>query len=627
MCGICGMVGVVDKNLLKRMCDVIHHRGPDDTGVFIDEGIGLGHKRLSIIDLKTGHQPIYNEDGSIVIVFNGEIYNFKGLREQLEKKGHKFYTSSDTEVIVHLYEDFGERCVEKLRGMFAFAIWDSNKKKLILARDRLGIKPLYYTFFDGILLFGSEIKSILQYEEIKREVNLKALNDFLTFCYVPAPRTMFKGIKKLPQGCILVYENRSIRIQKYWNIELNPNQNFNESYYVNKLKKLLEESVKMRLMSEVPLGAFLSGGLDSSTVVAIMSSLMDEPVKTISAVFEDTKYDESNYAKIVAEHFETEHHEVVISAKDVRILPKIIWHFDEPILDASAIPEYLISEKAKKYVKVVLVGEGADEIFLGYDQYKVIPKIYAHKHLFPIAKRMVPIFSLISKFPFRKMRRYADFVSKIANSLGDPKETYKSFIERFTDIEKEKLMRDFIFDKSGHIFNKYFDGNNTKDGIIKSIALFDMNVTLPDMFLMNVDKMTMAHSIEARVPFLDHRLVEFANTIPIDLKLKGFEGKYILKRAMKDTLPKEILKRKKHPFIVPIVDWFEEDLGELAEHLLFEEDIRRQGYFNYDFVKKVLSKKNPDYNQPLALFYFAVWHKIFIESDNVYKPRLSLRDI
>ena len=627
MCGICGMLGLVDKNLLRRMCDVIHHRGPDDSGLFMDEGIGLGHKRLSIIDLKTGHQPIYNEDESIVIVYNGEIYNFKELREQLEKEGHTFYTSSDTEVIIHLYEDFGERCVKKLRGMFAFAIWDSNKRKLILARDRLGIKPLYYTFFNGILLFGSEIKSILQYEEIKKKVDLKALHDFLTFCYIPAPRTMFNGIKKLPQGCILVYENENIKIQKYWNVELNPNQNFNEDYYVNKLKKLLEESVKIRLMSEVPLGAFLSGGLDSSTVVAIMSSLMDEPVKTISAVFEDAKYDESNYAKIVAEHFETEHHEVVINAKDIRILPKIIWHFDEPTLDASAIPEYLISEKAKKYVTVVLVGEGADEIFLGYDQYKLIPRIYAHKRLFPIAKRMIPIFSLFSKFPFRKVRRYADFIAKIADSLDDPKETYKAFIERFTEREKERLVRNFDFDRNENVFNKYFVEYYTKDRIIKSISLFDMNVTLPDMFLINVDKMTMAHSIEARVPFLDHKLVEFANTIPLDLKLKGSEEKYILKKAMKDALPKEILNRRKHPFIVPIVDWFEEDLKELAEQLLSEENIRKQGYFNYDFVKKVLSKKNPNYNQPLALVYFELWHKIFIESDNIYKPRLELNKI
>ena len=618
MCGICGMLGFEDKNLLRKMCDVMHHRGFDDSGLFIDKNIGLGHTRLNIIDLKTGHQPIHNEDGSIIIICNGEIYNFEDLRYQLEKKGHKFYTFSDTEVIVHLYEEFGEGCVEKLRGMFAFAIWDSKEEKLFLARDRLGIKPLYYTFFDGVFLFGSEIKSILQYEGVKKEVDLNALRNFLTFCYVPAPRTMFRGISKLPQGCILVCKNGLLCIKKYWETKINPT-NLDEKYYVEELRKILTESIKMRLMSEVPLGTFLSGGLDSSTIVAIMSSLMDEPVKTITAVFEDLKYDESNYAKIVAEHFETEHHEVSLNAKDIKILPEIIWHFDEPTLDASAIPEYLISKKAKKYVTVVLVGEGADEIFLGYDQCRIIPKIYAYKQYFPIVKGAIPFFSFLSKFPSRKVRRYADFATNIGCSLGNPSETYKAFMERFTEKEKKELIGNYGRE---NIFNRYFNGDYTKNGIIEGISQFDMNVTLPDMFLMNVDKMTMAHALEARVPFLDHKLVEFGGTIPIHLKLKGSDEKYILKRAMKDVLPKEILKRKKHPFIVPIVDWFEKDLKEMSEQLLSEENVRRQGYFNYDFVKKVLSKNNPNYNQRLTLVYFELWHKIFIEGD-VCKPKLS----
>ena len=625
MCGICGMVGFEDKNLLRKMCDIMHHRGFDDSGLFIDKNIGLGHTRLSIIDLKTGHQPIHNEDGSIVVVCNGEIYNFEELRDQLEKKGHKFYTSSDTEVIVHLYEEFGEGCIEKLRGMFAFAIWDSKEEKLFLARDRLGIKPLYYTFFNGAFLFGSEIKSILQYEGIKKEVDLNALRDFLTFCYVPAPRTMFKGINKLSQGCFLVCKNGEVNIKKYWEAKINPT-NLSEKYCVEKLRNMLTESVKMRLMSEVPLGAFLSGGLDSSAIVAIMSSLMDEPVKTVSAVFEDSKYDESNYAKIVAEQFGTEHHEVSLNTKDIEILPEIIWHFDEPTLDASAIPEYLISEKAKKYVTVVLVGEGADEIFLGYDQCKIIPRIYAHKRFFPVITKVAPAFSLLSKFPSRKVRRYADFAVNIGCSLGNPGETYKAFMERFTEKESGELVDNFGFERED-IFNEYFDGGCTKDGIIKSISQFDMNVILPDMFLMNVDKMTMAHTLEARVPFLDHKLVEFGGNIPLHLKMKGSDEKYILKRAMKDVLPKEIIKRKKHPFIVPIVDWFEKDLKEISNQLLSKENIRRQGYFNYDFVKKVLSRNNPNYNQPLALVYFELWHKIFIEGDVVCKPTLEINKI
>jgi len=626
MCGICGFVGLSDKGLLSRMCEVVSHRGPDDYGTCLDTNVGLGHRRLSIIDIKTGHQPIHNEDESIWIVFNGEIYNYKELRGELESKNHKFYTNSDTETIIHLYEEFGEECVEKLRGMFAFAIWDSNDQKLFLARDRLGIKPLYYTFFDDILLFGSEIKSILQYEEIERKVDRYALSDFLTLCYIPAPRTMFKGINKLPQGSALTYKEGKINVKKYWEFELNPT-NFNEDYCVEKLKEILTTSIEMRLMSEVPLGAFLSGGLDSSSVVGIMSSLMDEPVKTISAVFEDSKYDESNYAKIVAEHFGTDHYEVTLNKKDIGILPEIIWHFDEPTLDASAIPEYLISEKARKYVTVILVGEGADELFLGYDQCKIIPRIYAYKRLFPIAKGVTPIFSFLAKLPSRKIRRYADFAANLGSSLGNPGETYKAFIARFTEQEKEKLAGTFGFDEKEDILNTYFGGGHTKDEIIKGISLFDANVTLPDAFLMNVDRMTMAHSIEARVPFLDHTLVEFANMIPNNLKLRGSNEKYILKKVMKDILPNEILKRKKHPFIVPIIDWFEKDMTDLAGTLLSEENVKRQGYFNYDFVKKVLSQNNPNYNQPLALVYFQLWHRIFIEGDNVYKPELSLHKI
>jgi len=628
MCGICGTAGFSDRTLLRRMCDVISHRGPDDSGMFLENGIGLGHRRLSIIDIKSGHQPIHNEDESIWIVFNGEIYNYLNLKEELEKRGHRFYTSSDTEVIVHLYEEFGDKCPEKLYGMFSFAIWDENRKRLFLARDRLGKKPLYFTCLDGKFLFGSEIKSLLQYSEIERKVDIQALHHYLTFSYVPGPITMFKGIKKLLPGHTLCFENGNIEIKKYWDLSLDTSgKRQSDEYYINKVKELLTEAIRCRLMSEVPLGAFLSGGLDSSTIVAIMSGLMEEPVKTITASFEDGgSYDESRYAKLVAEHFQTEHHEVLLKSKDIGILPEIIWHFDEPILDAAAIPEYMIAKKAKQYVTVVLSGDGSDELFMGYIQHSLLPKIYKYQSPFPgfVKRNLAPRIArfLSGAIPSRKTKRYLGFAANLGMTLGDQKGMYKTMMERFTEPEIEKLFA--VNPKyTDDVLQSYFMNQN----FLNNMCSFEMKINLPDNYLMKVDKMTMAHAIEARIPFLDHRLVEFAGTIPRDLKLRGSSEKYILKRIMKGILPDEIIKRKKHPFIVPIVKWFEKDLRELTSELLSEENIRKQGYFNYDYVGKVLSKNNPDYNQPLSLMYFQLWHKIFIESDDIYKPKLLLDKI
>lgn len=626
MCGICGMAGFSDETLLRRMCDVIQHRGPDDSGMFLDNGIGIGHRRLSIIDIESGHQPIHNEDESVWTIFNGEIYNYLVLKTKLEQQGHRFYTSSDTEVIVHLYEEFGDKCTEQLHGMFAFAIWDGTKKRLLLARDRLGKKPLYYTQFNGKLLFGSEIKSILQCSEVIRRVDIQSLHHFLTFSYIPAPRTMFDGIKKLLPGHSLSYENGKVSTRKYWDFVINDYPRQPDEYYIGKIKGLLTESIRSRLMSEVPLGVFLSGGLDSSTVVAVMSSLMDEPVKTITASFEEGgSFDEAKYARIVAEHFETDHHEVVLKSRDIGILPEIIWHFDEPVLDASAIPEYMIAEKAKKYLTVVLVGEGSDELFMGYTQHKLLPAILKYQEPFPafIKRNIAPKVAgfLADAVPVRKAKRYLDFASNLGKTLGDRKEMYRVMIGRFTEPEKKELCAVHPNDMEDPL-EPYFKDEN----FLNNMLSFEIKVNLPDNYLMNVDKMTMAHAVEARVPFLDHRLVEFAGTIPADLKLRGSDEKYILKKMMTGILPDAIIKRKKHPFTVPIVKWFEKDLRELTDELLSEENIKRQGYFNYDYVRKVLSTNNPDYNQPLALVYFELWHKIFIEGD-AHKPKLSLRNI
>lgn len=625
MCGICGTVGIIDKILLEKMCHAIRHRGPDDSGYFIDSGIGLGHRRLSIIDLKSGRQPMQNEDGSIWIVFNGEIYNFMSLKDELEKKGHRFHTASDTEVIVHAYEEFGESCPEHLTGMFAFAIWDNLRKTLFLARDRLGKKPLYYTINGDRLLFASEIKSIIQYGEVKREVDITALRQYLTFGYVPAPRTMFAGINKLPAGCTLTFDDGKSTIRKYWDLNIGavPAQRLPEEHYVEQVRQLFTEAVRCRLMSEVPLGAFLSGGLDSSSVVAVMSRLKDEPVKTITASFEEGgSYDETRYARLVAEHFGTEHHEVVLGSKDIGLLPEVIWHFDEPVLDASAFPEYMIAEKAKKYVTVVLVGEGSDELFLGYAQHRLLPRMHSYQKVFPgfIKNGLVPAAAraLAGIVPSRKARRYLDFISNMGRALGDRREMYRTLIARFTEPEKQRLVT--ASPEVEDPLMPFFTG----DDLLGNMQSFEIKVNLPENYLMNVDKMTMAHAIEARAPFLDHRLVEYAASMPAGMKLRGSDEKYVLKKMMTGILPGEILRRKKHPFTVPIVDWFEKDLKELTAHLLTKERVEEQGYFNHDYVRKVLSKSNPNYNQPLALVYFELWHRIFIESDDLSNPDLSL---
>jgi asparagine synthase (glutamine-hydrolysing) len=607
MCGIAGFYGLEDKNLIKKMCNAIKHRGPDDYGYFIDKNICLGNRRLSIIDVKGGHQPIHNEDESIWIVFNGEIYNYKEIKQKLESKGHRFYTNSDTEVIVHAYEEYGERCPEKLRGMFAFAIWDSNKKILFLARDRLGIKPLYYTKLGDVFLFASEIKAILEYP-IKREIDLEALNQYITFRYVLGEKTLFKGIKRLIPGYILVFK-KNIKIEKYWDIDYNPT-NFDENYYAERLKNILKESVRMRLMSEVPLGVFLSGGLDSSSIVAIMSSISNN-VKTISASFEEGGYyDESKYSNLVAEHFETDHREIVLKGRDVKLLPKIIWHFDEPSSDPSSIAEYLISEKAKKYVTVALVGEGGDENFAGYRQYKIMSIAYKYQKTLPkiVKKDILPIVSKgLSKLIIaKKPKRYLEFLSDFSRTLGDPKESYKTIIQNFTEKEKKQIMKSA---RREEILEKYF---RDKD-FIRSMFIFELKVPLPDMLLMNVDKMTMANAVETRVPFLDHKLVEFSATLPFNLKLRGLEEKYILKKAMSDILPKEIIKRKKHPFAAPVKSWFENELKDLTNQLLSKENIKRQGCFNYRYIEKILRSKN--YNQLWPLLFFEIWHNIFIEKE------------
>ena len=644
MCGICGQIGSeVNKSLIKKMVNVIRHRGPTKDGYYIDSQIELGVCRLAIIDLKKGDQPIYNEDKSIVIVFNGEIYNFPELKLYLEKKGHRFYTDSDTEVIIHLYEEFGDSFIKKLRGMFAFAIWDIKKKKLLLARDRLGIKPLYYTIYKDMFLFASEIKSILQEENIPREVDYTALNNFFTFRFVPGPFTMFKKIKKLQPGHILVYQNKKIRIKKYWDIKYSSSDN-SETYYIKILRKLLKESIEMRLISEVPLGAYLSGGTDSSFVVGIMSTLMKESVKTFTIGFGDKRFDELKYANIVAEHFNTDHREFIVDPVKLETLFNIIWHFDEPIADPAAVPTYILSEMAKKHVTVVLTGEGGDELFAGYEQYKIMITTQRLQKLFPrfFLSKVIPkivgsipkkfldlLFMYTSSLGNEAINRFSNYM----NSLDDVKKSYLNIISIFTEEEKKKLYSGFTkknTKKSNAMetVEPYFRDDSRN--LLNKLLLFETKVQLPDNLLMKVDKMTMAKSVEARVPLLDHKLVEFAASIPTSLKLNGLTDKYILRKTMRGFLPRSIVNRKKHRFVVPIDAWFGNELKDVVNEILSKPNIEKRGFFNSSYIKHIINPQNKSsfyYSRQLwNLLVFEIWHKIYIEGD-VSKKMPSTFDI
>lgn len=624
MCGICGIVGLADKKLIKQMTDVVYHRGPDDEGYFLDDNVCLGHRRLSIIDLKGGHQPIHNEDESIWVVFNGEIYNYLDLRRYLEERGHRFYTSSDTEVIVHAYEEFGDECVEKLRGMFAFAIWNGGQKKLFAARDRIGIKPFYYTVVGGKFVFGSEIKSILQYEEIKREVDLDSLNNYITFGYVPGPKTIFKHVYKLLPGHTLTFMDNRIRIREYWDIKFQHSSIPNENYYAKQIYRILDECVKSWSMSDVPIGALLSGGIDSSAIVGLMSKNSEDAVKTFSVGFEEgEEFNELEYARIVSDFFGTEHHEILVDFdKYVEFLPKSIWYMDEPVFEQATIPLYYVSELARKHVKVVLTGEGADELFAGYERYwgdyvatryqkipaivrkvsdGIILKASDHLHVSGLVKKGFEAMVIEDEFDrcmrwhtvFTEENKRELYAKKFESKIGNPEEPHETIRRYFTDT--------------------------TANNILEKILYVDMKVWLPDDLLMKKDKMGMATSIEARVPFLDHNLIEFAATVPSNLKCKGLTTKYIFKKAVSDLLPKVIIKKKKMGFPVPIEPWLRGELGDMASDILLSAEARKRGYFDIGYIQKMLKQHRAGGKDLSKLIWplitFELWHRIYIDRD------------
>lgn len=615
MCGICGVLyfgkDFTDKKILKNMNDAIKHRGPDDYGFYTDDGVGLGHRRLSIIDLsKKGKQPMSNEDGTVWITFNGEIYNYKEIKDKLKK--HRFNSNTDTEVIIHAYEEWGKDFITQMDGMFAFAIWDSRNKSLFLGRDRFGKKPLYYFYDNKKFVFGSEIKAILEHPEIKREVNQQALSNFLGMGYVPPPLTMFQDIFKLPQSHYMVVSKNKLEIKRYWGIPAK-----------NKIKgdkkviaELFKDAVKKRLMSDVPLGAFLSGGVDSSAIVAAMSQLNKDAVKTFSVGFKHPS-DELEYAKLVAKKFNTEHKEIIVEYDAFKILPKVVWHLDEPLADPAVLPTYVMSKETKKYISVVLVGEGGDEVFLGYKRYKqmmLLKKI--HKMPLIGTKKIIPtISSIAGNIIGGDNRKYADFASETLPILNNDVRLYgKLHHFAFDENEKSKLIQDtrkIDLSEEYNLIKKHFTGKKT---ITDKMTAFDFNVWLTDDILMKVDKTTMASALEARAPFLDPKLVEYTLNIMPEQRM----GKAIFKEAFRNVLPKTILERKKHGFNVPVSSWFEKkEMHDAAEDMFAY--LEKEKAFNKGPMENILRdyKKYRHDQQLWNILTFGYWHKTFIANQKV----------
>ena len=634
MCGITGFAGLNDKARIRRMTSAIVHRGPDDFGYFSDKNIELGNRRLAIIDLsKKGHQPMSNEDGDVWITYNGEIYNFQPLCHELEARGHKFKSDTDTETIVHAYEEYGEECVQKLNGMFAFAIWDARKgkKQLFLARDRIGIKPLYYTYDGKMLAFASEIKALLEFG-IKREVDRRALSNYLTYTYTPGPLTMLKDVKKLMPGHLLVYENGKIKIKRYWDFNFRP-EDGNEEHYSKLLLKTLKESVKRHLIADVPVGHFLSGGIDSSSILAMISIIRKEEgdagrIRTFSIGFGSREVQsELGYARNVAERFRTDHQEIVVDEKSIRNFPRILWSMDEPMPNITLIPLYEMAKAARNSVKVVTTGNAGDELFAGYRQHSMIYRGKKYYNRFPYifeSKLTSATASILGKcVPGNRIRRYARFAKEFLPSLKNEAEAYNKLVYLdFDENEKRNL-----FWKRAKIGSDNITADilKKKGNLLNNLTLIDLKYTLPDQYLLNDDKLTMANSLESRVPFLDNAMLDFAKRLPPHLKLRGKESKYILKRAMARILPKETIKRRKYGFTAPLSEWYGTYLYDAAHVFLAESEVVRQGFFNKDYIGRLMQNSKDDVekiNKIILLLTFEIWHRMFIDGERPEKVEL-----
>jgi asparagine synthase (glutamine-hydrolysing) len=616
MCGICGFLNKksLSSEVLWRMTDTVSHRGPDDKGIYLSKAkcIGLGHRRLSIIDLtETGHQPMSNERGDIRIVFNGEIYNYQELREELQKKGHKFKGRSDTEVILHSYEQWSEECPNKFNGMFAFAIWDERKKMFFIVRDRVGIKPLYYYFKDGNFAFASELKSLLEYPFFEKELNKKSLYYYLLFQYVPTPYSIFKNTWKLPPGHYLVLtEGEKIKINKYWDVleERRKIENKNIEECTEEFEKLLKSSIKYRLISDVPLGAFLSGGTDSSLVVALMAQLMDK-VETFTIGFEKKKYNEAPFANKVATYLGTNHHELYFKEEEIfpliRELPK---YYDEPFGDSSSLPTYLVSRLAqKKGVKVVLSGDGGDELFCGYNRYVWMGRLDKFSFLHKILRKET--LSFLEEFPYLKLRRISQVLQ-----YKEPLQMYLSIISMWVEKELKKLLREGYSYEELPFFEVYKRIKHLPT--LEKLSLLDFHTYLPEDILTKVDRASMAVSLEARVPLLDHRIAEFVYSLPFNLRYRRGIRKYLLKKLLYKYLPAKFFRRPKKGFGIPLDEWLRGGVKPYIEEYLNTERIRKEMMFNHKFVEELIKRHlSGKYNYQYLLWtllQFQLWKEKYL---------------
>jgi len=624
VCGIAGIFGYandepIDAAVLRRMTSVLTHRGPDDAGFYLADRIGLGHRRLAIIDLVGGHQPIFNEDGTVAIVFNGEIYNYRELADLAEGRGHKFQTRSDTETIVHLYEEFGEACVGMLRGMFAFAIWDARARKLLLARDRVGKKPLYFAEAGGSLIFGSELKSLLEHSRMSRDIDQQAVADYFSYQFVPAPKTIFHQARKLRAGHYLIVTPNGISERQYWDLDFSQTEERSEQEWRELLLAEFGAAVGGRLMSEVPLGAFLSSGVDSSAVVAMMSRINIRPVVTASVGFSEEKYSETEAARSFAKSLNTDHHERIVTPNAVSVIEKLAWHYDEPFADASAIPTFYVSQAAREFVTVALSGDGGDENFAGYRRYAFDAMENRARALAPAALQRPFFGALAAVYP------KADWLPQplrakatLRNLSLDPAQAYFNSVYGATANERDGLLngevqRQLQGYNPFNLFAEHYHRANTTDTIARA-QYVDIKTYLTDGILTKVDRASMAVSLEVRCPLLDHKLMELAARIPSGFKLRRGEGKYIFKQAMKDILPPEVLARRKQGFVVPLAEWLRGDLRELAESALFDA-AANDGWLEPRAVLKLWQWHQSglrNYSRPLwAILMFRLWQRTF----------------
>jgi len=629
MCGICGIYNFgsasdVSSAPVEAMCGELHHRGPDDTGVFLDGSFGFGMTRLSLVDLQTGHQPILNEDGTVVVVCNGEIYNYPQLRRDLEAKGHTFATRSDTESILHLYEEYDTEFVRHLRGMFALAIWDRSKRRLIIARDRLGIKPLYIHLQNGTFAFASELKAILRLPSVDRSIDANSLDAYLSLSYVPAPRTILKTVQKVLPGTMVIVDAHGIRTERYWRLQFplrGERKPLAMEEACERLRALMRETVKSHLLSDVPVGVFLSGGIDSSLVVALMSEFVPR-LKTFSIGFRESSYNEVGYAREVATRFGTDHHELVVEPDHAASLGDLVSFLDEPFGDLSAIPVYFLSALSRRHVKVVLSGDGCDELFAGYltyvaDQlarvYRRIPGSLRRGVIRRLAERLPTSYEKVS-FDYKVKR----FVEMAEHSVF---ESHLGWKQVFAEEERQQLYRrDYresaeVGDPLGQLRERFNEGVELE--FLDQLLHLDIGTYLADDILTKVDRMSMAHSLEVRVPFLDHLVVEFAASLSPKIKMNGLRTKYIVKRAFRGVLPDRILNRKKEGFIFPASLWLRGGLLDFAKDLLCESRLVRMGIFNPEWVQGLL-KEHSEGRRDRAraiwnLLVFSAWHGHYIE--------------